>query len=153
VHDLPSSIDTPFYQNAGNHTGREISPVPPVYQPRKVAAAIANAIENGREYVFVPRIVAAIPIARAVWPRLTLRVARFVIDRFQIGFRTSSHTAGNLYIPKWSVPNTTGGWKQRRRRRTWPILAATAVAIASGMTFRQVGRQRASSAAIHNCIS
>jgi len=32
--------------------------------------------------------------------------------------------------------------------RTWPILTATAVAIATGMTFRQVGRQRASSAAI-----
>jgi short-subunit dehydrogenase len=139
---LPFSINTAFYENAANYTGHEIRPVPPVYQPDNVAVAIAKAIESGREYVFVPPIAAAIPIARAVWPRLTLRVARSVIDRFQIGSRTSSHTAGNLYIPKSSVPNATGGWKERRRLRTWPILAATAVAIASGMTFRQVGRQR-----------
>jgi len=47
--------------------------VPPVYQPTNVAHAIAKAVESGREYVFVPAIAMAIPVARAVrfmglWP-------------------------------------------------------------------------------------
>jgi short-subunit dehydrogenase len=53
---LPSSIDTPFYANAGNYTGREIRPVPPVFHPRRVATAIAHAIEEGRDRVFVPQL-------------------------------------------------------------------------------------------------
>lgn len=139
---LPFSIDTPFYHNAANYTRREIRPVPPVYQAIKVAVAIANAVESGRESVFVPAIASGISVARAMWPGLTSLVAAFIIDRFQIGSRRSAQTAGNLYTPKSLVGRTTGGWKQRHRLSNWSVLAATAVAVASALTFRQLGYQR-----------
>lgn len=40
---LPSSIDTPFFLNARSKLGRQPQPVPPVYAPEVVAAAITRA--------------------------------------------------------------------------------------------------------------
>jgi short-subunit dehydrogenase len=116
---LPASIDTPFYANAGNYTGREIRPVPPVFDPASVAVAIAEAVEDGREHVFVPATAAAIAVASAVWPQVTSRIARLIIDRFQISSRRTSHTPGNLYLPKSSTAKTAGGWKKSRRAVQW----------------------------------
>jgi short-subunit dehydrogenase len=137
---LPSSMDTPFYANAGNYTGREIRPVPPVFNPANVAIAIVKAVERNRDYVFVPMVGAAIPVARAVWPGLTSRIAGLIIDHLQISSERALHTSGNLYSPKSLVEKTEGKWKQGRRKRSWPVL--TVLAVSSAIALRELGKYR-----------
>ena len=43
---LPSSIDTPFFAHARSRSGRQPTPIPPVYAPDVVAAAIVRVAER-----------------------------------------------------------------------------------------------------------
>jgi hypothetical protein len=133
-------MDTPFYANAGNHTGHEIRPVPPVFNPASVAIAIVKAVERNRDYVFVPAVAAAMPVARAMWPGLTSRIARFIIDHLQIGSERAFHTSGNLYSPKSLIEKTEHKSKQGRRKRSWPVL--TILAVSSAIALRELGNAR-----------
>jgi short-subunit dehydrogenase len=50
---LPSSIDTPLFNFARSKLGVLPMPVPPVYEPRTVAEAIAHAAEHGGREIVV----------------------------------------------------------------------------------------------------
>ncbi len=43
---LPPTIDTPLFRHAGNHTGRRVVALPPVYPPALVARAIEDAVRH-----------------------------------------------------------------------------------------------------------
>ena len=49
----PTSVDTPFPQNARNYTGREPKLPPPAYAPEEVAYAILFAAENPERDIYV----------------------------------------------------------------------------------------------------
>jgi len=49
----PTSIDTPFPQNARNYTGREPKLPPPAYAPEEVAYAILFAAENPERDIYI----------------------------------------------------------------------------------------------------
>src|SRR5436189_102224 len=48
-----SSINTPLFTNARSKLGTMPAPIPPVYEPRVVAEAIAHAAEHGGRDIFV----------------------------------------------------------------------------------------------------
>jgi short-subunit dehydrogenase len=50
---LPATIDTNFFQNSANYTGREVVAMPPVYPADKVAKAIVDAAKAPRDEVTV----------------------------------------------------------------------------------------------------
>jgi short-subunit dehydrogenase len=50
---LPSSINTPLFSFARSKLGVQPMPVPPVYEPRVVAAAICHAAEHGGREIVV----------------------------------------------------------------------------------------------------
>ncbi len=50
---LPSSINTPLFNSARSKLGVMPMPVPPVYEPRAVAEAIAHAAEHGGREIVV----------------------------------------------------------------------------------------------------
>jgi short-subunit dehydrogenase len=140
---LPSSVDTPFYANAGNYTGREVRPVAPVFDPRTVAMKIANAIEGERDRVFVPSLAELLAVARAVFPHLTDRTANRIINRFQIGSRSTATNSGNLYAPTSGNRQLTGGWKRRRGdMRPWVFFAAVAFGLATELSLHASGKWR-----------
>ncbi len=39
---MPTSMDTPFFEHAGQHTGHEVKPIPPVYDAEKVVDVIVK---------------------------------------------------------------------------------------------------------------
>ncbi|AUX19601.1 short-chain dehydrogenase [Sorangium cellulosum] len=108
---LPSAIDTPIYQHAGNFTGRAVQPLRPVLSPGRVAAAMISLAERPRREVYVGaagRIAAA---ALAVAPGLTERwIAAYVMAT---GFldRAAPCTDGNLFVPMKIWTGVTGGWQ------------------------------------------
>src|SRR5215217_1950573 len=48
---MPPAIDTPFFDNAGNYTGRKARALPPVYSPEKVARIITRLARFPRREV------------------------------------------------------------------------------------------------------
>jgi short-subunit dehydrogenase len=71
---LPSSIDTPLFNFARSKVGVMPMPVPPVYEPRAVAEAIAHAAEHGGREIVV-----------GGWGKLLLvgqRLSASLLDRY-----------------------------------------------------------------------
>ena len=86
---MPASIDTPFFEHARTRLGVAPKPMPPVYDPQKVADAIVGAALRPRRTVIVggagqvlvrlhrhfPRLVEA-ALRRAAFPATTQRAAQ-----------------------------------------------------------------------------
>ncbi|HET7517366.1 MAG TPA: SDR family NAD(P)-dependent oxidoreductase, partial [Actinomycetes bacterium] len=45
---MPGPVDTPMFQRAANHTGRQLRAIPPAYAPERVAAAIVGCARRPR---------------------------------------------------------------------------------------------------------
>jgi short-subunit dehydrogenase len=73
---LPSSVDTPLFDNARSKLGVQPMPVPPVYEPSVVAEAICHAaVHGGREIVV------------GGWGKLLIlgqRVSPSLLDRYMV---------------------------------------------------------------------
>jgi short-subunit dehydrogenase len=93
------SVDTPFYEHAGNVTGHRVRPLPPACAPERVARAIVRLANTPQKQLFVPAGAAALPLLRAVSPQLTERISAWLVDRFQIRKESAEPTRGNLYQP------------------------------------------------------
>jgi NAD(P)-dependent dehydrogenase (short-subunit alcohol dehydrogenase family) len=50
---LPTSMDTPFFEHAGNYTGHEVEPIPPTYDPAKVIETIVRLATDPEDEVAV----------------------------------------------------------------------------------------------------
>lgn len=49
----PMAMDTPFFEHAGNYTGHEAQPVPPLYEPELVVDTIVELARHPRDEVIV----------------------------------------------------------------------------------------------------
>lgn len=106
---LPSSIDTPLFNFARSKLGVMPMPVPPVYEPRVVAEAIAHAAEHGGREIVV-----------GGWGKLLIlgqRLSSTLLDRYMVhGRRLEKQQAtdrpddrrDNLFEPS-SGPGSTRG--------------------------------------------
>jgi short-subunit dehydrogenase len=106
---LPSSIDTPLFNFARSKLGVMPMPVPPVYEPRVVAEAIAHAAEHGGREIVV-----------GGWGKLLIlaqRLSSTLLDRYMVqGRRLEKQQAtdrpddgrDNLFDPS-SGPGSTRG--------------------------------------------
>lgn len=97
---LPATIDTSFYDNAANFTGRTVQPMPPVYSPEAVAKTIIRLSVRSQKQAFVPRSAALLMIFHSVALRLIETISKGLIDRFQIRGEPAAPTKGNLYEPR-----------------------------------------------------
>lgn len=50
---MPMAHDTPFFEHAGNYTGHEVVPIPPVYDPQGCVDAIVELAENPEDEIIV----------------------------------------------------------------------------------------------------
>ena len=109
---LPAAIDTPVYASAANHSGRRISPPPPVYRPEVVANVIlSNAVKPQRE-VIVGGSGMVMALGQRIAPRimdkaLTVRGAAFRVQR---GSRADTGT-DNLAQPLPGNAATRGDYE------------------------------------------
>lgn len=108
---LPSGIDTPLYQHAGNLTGRGVRPVPPLYPVDQAARTLVELAERPRPR----RVVGAagsglLLLAARIAPGLTEKVMGRVMERFAFTPRAVEPTLGNLYEPSAAPLTTSGGW-------------------------------------------
>lgn len=143
---LPASINTPFYDTAGNRMREGVPrPVPPVYQPELVAAAIRHIAERGGREMFVGGVAEAAAIARALAPALTNQVLPLTYPAQRSGDSLAEAGSGNVFQPMpgdRGVHGRFGAEALRISPHLWLAEArATAEALVTGLTGRVFGRR------------
>lgn len=129
----PTSMDTPFFEHAGNHTGHPVRPIPPVYDPRLVVEAIYRVALEPRDEVVVGRRGEMGKAAKRLAPRLlekqlAKRAHRAMMEQGE----RSAESSGNLFAPVESGTGLRGGWRGRplARRLVSTVLAGAPAAAA-----------------------
>lgn len=129
---LPPTIDTPFYAHAGNHTGRQLVALPPVYPAELVATAVHTAAAHpgkhervlgalGRELVRLHR---KHPV-EAEW-QLAVQT-----EASNFSPHSADDTEGALFTPPVGEARVSGGWGGRSRRNGRVLLALVGAAAVS----------------------
>ena len=111
---LPWAVDTPFWANAANYSGREPRG-PWMDDARDVADAIvwAGLHAHPGEFAVGPKAAAAV-LGSQVAPGLTNRIAGNVIHGLQMERAPPApDTSGNLFAPSPGPPRVEGGFSDR----------------------------------------
>ncbi|MCQ6272669.1 SDR family oxidoreductase [Pseudarthrobacter sp. R1] len=129
---LPATIDTPFYQNAANFTGRRPMALPPVYTPQRVAKAVVKLAAHPRRETLAGGVAGRLLVLQHKFtPGAVEAATARQVDRRQLSRRRSATvTTGNLHQASQSIgkASTTGGWHGRRRTAQRMVAGAAALA-------------------------
>lgn len=129
----PTSMDTPFFEHAANHTGRRVQPIPPVYDPKLVVDAVYKLVFKPREEVVVGGRGKMGSAAKRIAPRLmekqmARRTHKAMIERSE----QAPDSPGNVFSPMESGTGVRGGWRGRSfAGKLVSALAATVPAAAA----------------------
>ncbi|HEV7899176.1 MAG TPA: SDR family oxidoreductase [Planosporangium sp.] len=135
---MPATIDTPFFNHAGNYTARKVVPMPPVYPPERVARAIVKLARAPRREVIVGPAGRFALLQSKLAPALLERLMAIQVDRTHFSRERVPEHDGNLFQPQPDTEGIDGGW--HGRRRTAVRRAATVGAIvAAGALARRLG--------------
>jgi short-subunit dehydrogenase len=110
---MPTSMDTPFFQHAANHTGRPVQPMPPVYDPELVVKKIVELAVRPRPEVVVGRRgkvgkAAARFVPRAMEKQMATRAHKAMMQRNE----WAPESSGNLFAPVEYGTEVRGGWRK-----------------------------------------
>ncbi|WP_205789252.1 SDR family NAD(P)-dependent oxidoreductase [Microbacterium sp. CPCC 204701] len=119
---LPSTIDTPIYQNAANVTGRRVHPLPPVSSPERVARAIAAAPHRRRFATHVGQSQRAAILVQRFAPGIHDWLTGTLKRTVELRGSGEPATDGTVFAPPAHAGGTTGRW------RSWPVRAGGAIA-------------------------
>lgn len=114
---LPSSIDTPIFQHAGNYTGNEVFPIPPVVDLDRVVRSILRSIDEPRPEVTVGVIGRLLALGHTGAPAIYRRLVVPVMEHLGFGDESRPAEPGNVFIPAPPFDQQRGGWHEPRRRR------------------------------------
>ncbi len=124
---LPATIDTPFFRHAANHTGRELTPPPPVYPPEMVAETIVKLLRRPRREAYAGGAARLIGLQWRLAPALAERVLGWYTAHTQFGPGMRADSTGAVFTPV-AAAERTDGWSGRRGQ----LLRLTAVGLAAG---------------------
>jgi len=135
---LPATMDTPLFRNSANHTGRQVVPMPPVYEPDRVAAAIVSHIKRPKREVIVGPASRPLLMQAKLLPAATERMMGWLVDRGHLSqTNRAGSSSGNLFTPSDDPRDTDveGGWKStwRGAGRLAGGAAVAGVALAVGV--------------------
>lgn len=129
---VPQAVDTPIFEHAGNYTGRQVRPIPPVLDVAKVAEGIELCAENPKREVNYGQSGRVLEILYAVAPPLYRRLAHPAFVRGTWGGIRAERSPGNVRHSR-GPHLAEGGWHARRRPALRRALLAAATGAASGL--------------------
>lgn len=141
----PSFIDTPGLRHGANYTGRSISPLPPVYDARRVARAMVALAERPRRTVAIGAPAILLRLAYLLTPGYSRLSARFIEAALHRA-RPAAVSPGNLFEPPPGARHIDGGWRSLGTRRR-ALIASTAAAAGLYLARRRKLRGRLDKAA------
>lgn len=113
---MPGPIDTPMFEQAANHSGRQLRAIPPATSPERLAAGILRCARRPRRQLTVGASGWAILLAHRFAPRPTEWAVAQASARLLVRRRPAPPSSGALFAT--SVGETThGGWRRGAWRR------------------------------------
>ena len=107
---FPAFLDTPGIQHAANFTGKVLRPAPPIYNPQRVATAIARLVTHPKNTVAVSGASHFLRFAHSVFPGITRSVTANVIELYLRKADATAYTTGNVLEPVEYGTSIHGGW-------------------------------------------
>jgi NAD(P)-dependent dehydrogenase (short-subunit alcohol dehydrogenase family) len=137
---LPQAADTPIFRHAGNYTGRQLCPIPPLVTAEEVADGILACARDPKREVTFGRAGRLVATFHMVAPGLYHRLLPRFFERATFATKPRPPSPGNLYKPSEPYAQVDGGWDRRRRlpRR----LAAAGAVLALPLAGLFVSRRR-----------
>ncbi|QKV67839.1 SDR family NAD(P)-dependent oxidoreductase [Streptomyces harbinensis] len=139
---LPATLDTPFFGNAANYSGRAVRPLSPVYTPERAARRIVRLARTPRREVYVGPAARALAVLSALVPATTERFLARQMDRHHLSRTVAApDTRGNVFDPPAGAARH-GGWHGRRRtalRRLTTAVLLTTLVLTAGRALRPPG--------------
>jgi NAD(P)-dependent dehydrogenase (short-subunit alcohol dehydrogenase family) len=111
---MPQAVDTPIFEHAGNYTGRQVRPIPPILDPGEVAAGIEACAEDPKRAVSYGRAGRALELLHAAAPPLYRRLAHPSFVRGTWGQLPADPADGNV-LGSTGPHRVDGGWRRQRR--------------------------------------
>ena len=130
---LPTSMDTPFFEHAGNHTGKPVRPIPPVYDPKEVIDAILEVALNpkDKDEVIVGRRGKVGKALRKIAPKVMERqMAKRSHNSHEQQTESAPESSGNVFEPLSSGAGVRGGW---RKGSVFGTILTTALGVSAGL--------------------
>ncbi|GAA4430799.1 SDR family oxidoreductase [Georgenia halophila] len=121
---LPPSVDTPYYRQVANFTGREARPIPPLYTPERVARTICSLVRSPRREAVVGTIGRIVVLKHRLFPGTMERFMSGVVSRTHLSRRRVPQTTGSLYGDAGEAPTVHGGHHGRARSMGRTVAAA-----------------------------
>jgi NAD(P)-dependent dehydrogenase (short-subunit alcohol dehydrogenase family) len=112
---LPQAADTPIFAHAGNYTGRQVCPIPPLVTAEEVADGILACVRDPKREVTFGRAGRLVGVFHMVAPGLYLKLLPPFFERGTFGAKPRPPSPGNLYNPSEPYAQVDGGWERRRR--------------------------------------
>ncbi|MFI2709711.1 SDR family oxidoreductase [Micromonospora sp. NPDC018662] len=109
---LPATVDTPFFRHAANHTGRELTPPPPVYPPELVAETVVRLLRRPRREAYAGGAARLMGLQWRLAPALAERALGWYTARTQFGPGVRRDAAGTVFTPD-ATGARTDGWSGR----------------------------------------
>jgi short-subunit dehydrogenase len=109
---LPAAIDTPFFQQSANYTGRRIKAPNPVNPPEEVAEAIVRLARKPQREVIVGDGGRSMIWFARLAPALFERVMTWQVERDYFLDEPAPPTDGNLFVPVPGHASLNGGWRR-----------------------------------------
>jgi NADP-dependent 3-hydroxy acid dehydrogenase YdfG len=110
---LPGPVDTPLFQQAGNHMGRNVVPLNPMTHPDRIARAVLASINRPRRTRIVGLSNALVVAGQRLSPTATEVAMGWQVTREHFGQAPTPATSGNLHEPDDAHADVTGGWTDR----------------------------------------
>lgn len=110
---MPATIDTPFFQQAANYTGRAVKAMPPVYSVDEVAQTILKLAQKPTSEVMVGRSARMLSAQHTIAPsKAEMMMAQMVDKEHLYQDRRAEPTPGNVFKPMPEYAMVSGGWMQ-----------------------------------------
>jgi NAD(P)-dependent dehydrogenase (short-subunit alcohol dehydrogenase family) len=107
---LPSSVDTPIFQHAGNYEGRQVRAMTPSYDPHQAARTIVGLAERPRRLAVVGGFGWLLTWLYPLVPSLIEWGAGRIIPNQHFRAEAWPPTSGNLFTPTPEGTGPSGGW-------------------------------------------
>ncbi|MDX3924968.1 MAG: SDR family oxidoreductase [Shinella sp.] len=138
----PSFIDTPGIAHGANYMRRKLSAPPPVYDARKVAAAIVRTARHPRDTVTVGQVANLVRLGHFLAPKLSTRLTASFMRWYFARARAVPATNGNLYRPPAEPGGIDGGLRSDNQRAVAVIAGSLLAGLALGALVARNGRAR-----------
>jgi short-subunit dehydrogenase len=136
----PALVDTAGVSHGANYTGRRLKPLPPLLDPRTVAAKIVSLLHDPRPTVPVGAVAHAARFSQAIAPELRSKAMGRFLGLALTRAKPEAESEGNLFKPSQNH-DVDGGY--HRKSPVGLMIGMAAVGLAGALWFigsRRVGR-------------